>query len=206
VSLAVELGKRFARLATNAVVANERAWRLFRRPLRAQFERLAPRWETMRSPESFAPLEAALAEISSPSHVLDLGTGTGRAAQIVAARFPNADVVGVDLAQAMVDEATRLLPDELRPRVRFRRADASELPFRDGAFDLVVLANMIPFFDELSRVTASGGTVILSFSLGARTPIYVPSERVRRELARRGFAHFADISAGAGTAVVARKE
>ncbi len=202
----VELGKRFARLATNAVVRNQAAWRLFRRPLRAQFEQLAPMWEGMRSADAFAPLEAALETLEAPGRVLDLGTGTGRAAQLVARRFPSAEIVGADLAQAMVDEAKRLLPDELRARVSFVRADASSLPFADGEFDLVVLANMIPFFDELARVTAPGGHVLFSFSIGARTPIYVPPEKLRTELGRRGFADFAEIFAGAGTALVARRQ
>jgi SAM-dependent methyltransferase len=207
VSLEVALGKRFARLATNVVVRNDKAWRLLRGPLRTQFERLAPMWDTMRSPDAFAPLEAALAALdTSPRRVLDLGTGTGRAAIAFARRFPAAEVIGVDFAQAMVDEATRLLPDELRPRVRFERADASALPFANDEFDVVVLANMIPFFDELSRVTAAGGAAVFSFSLGAGTPIYVPEERLRRELAQRGFAEFASFSAGAGTAFVARKQ
>ena len=136
---------------------------------------------------------------------LDLGTGTGEAALLVAGRFPDAEVVGVDLADAMVEEARRKAPPELRGRVSFERADASRLPFEDGAFDLVLLANMIPFFDELARVTAPGGTAVFSFSLGPETPIYVPRERLRSELARRGFSEFADFSAGAGTALVARK-
>ncbi len=205
-SVKVELGKRFARLATNAVVRNQAAWRLFRRPLRAQFEQLAPMWEGMRSADAFAPLEAALETLEAPRRMLDLGTGTGRAAQLVARRFPSAEIVGADLAQAMVDEAKRLLPDELRARVSFVRADASSLPFADGEFDLVVLANMIPFFDELARVTAPGGHVLFSFSIGARTPIYVPPEKLRTELGRRGFADFAEIFAGAGTALVARRQ
>ena len=52
------------------------------------------------------------------------------------------------------------------------------LPYDDGAFDLVTLANMIPFFDELARVTAPGGALVFSFSGGAETPIYVPSARL----------------------------
>jgi SAM-dependent methyltransferase len=206
VTLRVEVGKRFARLATNAVVRNERSWRLLQRPLRAQFERLAPMWESMRAAEAFAPLEAALASLRRrPERVLDLGTGTGRAARLVAERFPEAEVIGVDLAQAMVDEAARVLPAELSGRVRFERGDASELPFPDGHFDLVVLANMIPFFDELARLTAPGGTAVFSFSIGERTPIYVPPERLRRELGKRGFSDFAEISAGQGIALVVRK-
>ena len=38
------LGRRFARLVTNAVVARPTLWPLFRGPMRAQFERLAAGW------------------------------------------------------------------------------------------------------------------------------------------------------------------
>jgi SAM-dependent methyltransferase len=204
--LEARLGRRFARFTTNAVVAQPRLWRVFRRPLRAQFDRLAPAWTGMRSAEAFAPLELALASLpAAPKRVLDLGTGTGLAAFASARRFPEAEVVGVDLAEAMVAEARRATPPELAGRARFEVGDAERLPFADGAFELVTLANMIPFFDELARVTAAGGHVVLLFSAGPETPIWVPPERLRRELAARGFAEFADFQAGAGTALVARK-
>jgi SAM-dependent methyltransferase len=204
--LEARLGRRFARFTTNAVVAQPRLWRVFRRPLRAQFDRLAPAWTGMRSAEAFAPLELALASLpAAPERVLDLGTGTGLAAFASARRFPEAEVVGVDLADAMVAEARRATPPELARRVRFEVGDAERLAFADGAFQLVTLANMIPFFDELARVTAAGGHVVLLFSAGPETPIWVPPERLRRELAARGFAEFADFQAGAGTALVARK-
>ncbi len=64
---------------------------------------------------------------------------------------------------------------------------------------------MIPFFDELARVVAPGGAVIFGFSGGAGTPIYVPFERLRRELGARSFAHFAEFSNGRGMALLARK-
>ena len=79
------------------------------------------------------------------------------------------------------------------------------LPYADSSFDLVSLANMIPFFPELGRVTAPGGAVVFSFSGGADTPIYVPPEVLRRELAEQGFTEFADFAAANGTALVARK-
>ena len=115
------------------------------------------------------------------------------------------EVVGVDIAPAMLEEARRLTPPELAGRVRFEGADAEQLPYPDASFDLVSLANMIPFFPELGRVTAPGGTVVFSFSGGADTPIYVPPEVLRRELAERGFTEFADFAAANGTALVARK-
>ena len=54
---------------------------------------------------------------------------------------------------------------------------------------------MIPFFDELARVTAPGGHVVFSFSAGPETPIWVPPERLRRELGAHGFTEFADFEA-----------
>ena len=200
------LGRKFARVVTNAVVGRPALWRAFRGPIRRQFDRLAPRWDTMRSSDAFEPLEQALAAIPSPpSRVLDLGTGTGLAALVLARRFPEAEVVGVDVSERMIEVARRNTPPELAERVRFDPADAARLPYEDGSFQLVSLANMIPFFDELERVTAPGGWLVFSFSAGPETPIWVPPERLRAELGGRGFSDFADFHAGGGTAVLARK-
>ena len=199
-------GRRLARVTTNAVVARPGLWRVFRWSTRAQFDRLAPSWDAMRRPEAFAALERALDTLpAAPKRVLDLGTGTGLAAFIAARRFPEAEVVGVDLADAMVEQARQRTPPELAERVRFQQADASRLPFEDGSFELVQLANMIPFFDELARVTAPGGHVVFLFSAGPETPIWVPPERLRRELGAHGFTDFADFEAEGGTALLARR-
>jgi SAM-dependent methyltransferase len=200
------LGRKFARLTTNAVVRRPALWRVFRGLMRRQFDAIAPRWETMRMPDSLAPFEAGLAAVEpSPRRALDLGTGTGAGARAIAACFPEAEVVGADLSERMLDEARRTLPPEVAERVRFEVADASRLPYESGAFDLVTLANMIPFFDELSRVLAPGGHALFAFSGGAGTPIYVPAERLRSELERRGFTEFAEFETGRGTALLARK-
>ena len=200
------LGRRFARLVTNIVIRRPRLWFLLRGPLRVQFDRLAPRWDAMRSADAYAPYEAALEQVDPPpKRALDLGTGTGGAAFTLARRFLEAEVIGADIAAQMIEQARRNLPDDLRARVRFEVADAAELPYRDGEFDLVGLSNMIPFFDELDRVIAPGGFLIVAFSGGAETPIYVPFDRLRRELEPRGFADFADFSTNPGTALLARK-
>ena len=200
------LGRRFARVTTNLVVSQPWLWRALRPLTRRQFDRLAPRWTSMRSAEAFAALEAALAALPAPpKSVLDLGTGTGLAAFAVARRFPEASVVGSDIAEEMLVQARAATPPELAGRVRFEAADAAKLPFVSASFDLVVLANMIPFFDELERVVAEGGHVVFSFSAGPETPIWVPAERLRAELGRRGFSDFADFEAGPGTALLARK-
>jgi ubiquinone/menaquinone biosynthesis C-methylase UbiE len=199
----VTFGQRFARVVTDLVVRRPILWRLFRGSMRKQFDKLAPAWDARRDPQAFAPVEVGLDRLpGTPQRVLDLGTGTGSVARIVAARFPDADIVGVDIAERMLDEARQRTDS---PRVTYRQADAEHLPFPDAAFDLVTLGNMIPFFDELARVVESGGHLLFAFSAGPGTPIYVPPERLRHELARRGFSEFAELSAGRGTALLARK-
>lgn len=202
------LRRRYARFATSVVVRRPGLWWLLRAPVRRSFDAIAGQWDEIRSanPQHLAAFEAALEQVEpAPARALDLGTGTGAAAFTIARRFPEADVVGVDLAPAMIDEARRLVPPGLDGRVRFEVGDASGLAFPDGAFDLVALANMIPFFDDLARVVAPGGRVVISFSRGAETPIYVPTERLERELGTRGFDDFRRLAVGEATALLARK-
>jgi SAM-dependent methyltransferase len=198
------LGRGYARFATNVAVRFPRLWPIVRPLIRRQFDLLAPLWDSMRSPDAFAPLEAALDAVDGPvGAALDVGTGTGAAALELAERFPNARVVGVDIAPEMVERARQKVRD--RANVTFEVWDASALPYEAASFDLVTAANMIPFFEELARVVRPGGTLVVSFSIGPETPIYVPPERLRAELGRRGFSDFAEIHAGRGTAFVARK-
>ena len=160
----------------------------------------------MRMDDTFAPFEKALQAVEPPPRrVLDLGTGTGEGAFAIARQFLEAEVVGADLSDRMLVEARRKTPSELGERVRFERADASALPYPDGSFELVTHANMIPFFDEVARVVAPGGQALFAFSSGPTTPIYVPPERLREELGRRGFTEFAEFAAGRGIALLARK-
>jgi malonyl-CoA O-methyltransferase len=198
----MRLGQRFARFVTRVVTRRPVLWTLFRGPLARMFDRLAPTWDELHvTPVHMAPLEAALARVDPPSHILDVGTGTGAAARMLAARWPEAQVTGVDLSTEMVREAQSRAASE---RERYVAVDAAALPFDDGAFQLVALLNMIPFYDELARVLAPGGAVVLAYSWGAGTPIYTPLERSRAELQRRGFAGFEEVAAGNGTALVAR--
>jgi ubiquinone/menaquinone biosynthesis C-methylase UbiE len=198
--------QRFARMVTDAVVRRPLLWRLLRRPLRAMFDGLAPTWETRIGPHHLRALELALVDVPPPRQALDLGTGTGVVALALAERYPEAEVLGIDLSPGMIEEARRKVPPELAGRVSFEVGDAAALSSPDGAFELVVLSNMIPFFDELARVVAPGGTLLFSFSRGAETPIYVASERLREELKRRGFAEFAEFSAEPATALKAKRQ
>ena len=186
---------------TTLVVRWPRLWPLFRPLVRFQFERLATVWDSMRMPDTFASYEAALREVDGPvRRALDVGTGTGAGARVLADLFPGAEIVGVDVSPGMLAEARRL-----QPGIEFVEGDASRLPFGDAEFDVVAHSNMIPFLEETARILRPGGWTVYAFSSGAETPIYVAPERLRRELERRGFTDFAEIAAGRGNAVLARR-
>ncbi|HVC86411.1 MAG TPA: class I SAM-dependent methyltransferase [Gaiellaceae bacterium] len=180
-------------------------WRVFRRPLTRNFDRLAPVWDATRvDRRRLQVMRTALEALPDPpARVLDVGTGTGAIARLAAELWPHAEIVGVDAAPGMVAEARRLASTD---RERYEVADASALPFADASFELVTLNNMIPFFDELARVTAPGGLVAVAYSSGAQTPIWVPLERIRSGLERRGLTHVSDFSVGPGLSLLARKD
>jgi ubiquinone/menaquinone biosynthesis C-methylase UbiE len=200
----VTIQQRFARLVTTAVVRVPVLWKVFRGPMRRNFDRLAGEWNATRVDERrLAAIDAALDAVPAPpATVLDLGTGTGAAARLAAARWPDAAVTGADVSPGMVAEARR---HAASANERYEVADSAALPYPDGSFELVTLNNMIPFFDEVARVVAPGGHVAVAFALGPSTPIFVPLDRVRAELERRGLVHVADFSPGPGQSLLARK-
>jgi ubiquinone/menaquinone biosynthesis C-methylase UbiE len=72
--------------------------------------------------------------------ILDVGTGTGRAAIALAAR--GAIVTGVDASAEMLDVAARRA-QEAHVTVTFARGDAHRLEFPDRAFDAVVCLRVL---------------------------------------------------------------
>lgn len=200
----MNLSQRAMRTVTTLVVRVPVLWRVLRRPVASNFDRLAAEWDASRVDERrLAAITAALDAVTAPpARVLDLGTGSGAIARRVSARWPEAEVTGVDVSAEMVAEARRLAGSS---RERYAVADAAALPFPDGSFDLVTMNNMIPFFDELARVVAPGGAIAVAYGLGPQTPIWVPLERVARELERRGLGEAAFFEAPPGHALLVRR-
>ena len=114
------IGRRFARFATQTVVARPALWGLFRGPIRGQFDRLAGDWDGRVGAEGLAPLRAALEQVPVPTTSLDLGTGSGKGARMIAERFSDEAVVGADLSPAMIEQARASAPRRARRSGPFR--------------------------------------------------------------------------------------
>ena len=182
-------------------------WPLLRGPVRRFWDRRADEWGARASrtdPAHLAALAAALLEVGAPERALDVGTGFGDAALLVAREFPSARVRGIDISEEMIRGAKKRVGLDPEGRVAFRVADASSLPYEDGSFDLVTLLNMPVFFAELSRVLRPGGSVVVAATFGRATPFYTPDRVLRRGFARHGLEHVRSGGAGSGTFFVAK--
>jgi SAM-dependent methyltransferase len=171
-----------------------------------RFDGLAPAWDTIRSDigDSQRMLAAALGAlgVDAPARVLDLGTGTGQAAGILAARYPSAQVDAVDASPAMIERA-RAKPE--LSGVRFAVADGGHLPFAEQSIDLAVSLLVQPFEHELHRVLAPGGWALFCYPMGPGTPIWFPTALVAPRLRRAGFAEVRSGTVGRGEWTAGRR-
>ncbi len=97
------------------------------------------------------------------ARVLDVGCGTGEIETRLAALFPDATVIGVDVEESHLARARERCA-AFGERVRFQTGDAFALPFDAGRFDLVVCRHVLQAVPdapravaEMARVTRSGG-------------------------------------------------
>jgi SAM-dependent methyltransferase len=126
--------------------------------------------------------------------LLDVGTGPGFVAAAAAGR--GATVTGIDVADAMVEIATRRVPTGA-----FRRGSAEALPFADAAFDAVV-ANFVLLHlghpdvgaAEARRVVRPGGRV--AFTVWERAGVNRALGVFYEAIERAGVAPPADIPSG----------
>jgi arsenite methyltransferase len=112
---------------------------------------------------------ADLAGLGPGSHVLDVASGRGRTARLLATEF-GAEVTGVELsAQSVAAAQAETEAAGLRGRVRFLQGDAAALPAPSGAFDAVVCECALCLFPgkgqalaEMRRVLRPDGVVAIS--------------------------------------------
>lgn len=152
----------------------------------------AEEWDSLRSLHiADGPVELALAELlgaDSLGRLLDIGTGTGRMAELFADRA--AKVTGLDRSPEMLRLARARLQDLPTDRFELVRGDFTDLPFDGANFDTVLLHQVLHYAQapelvlaEAARVTCPGGRLaIIDFAAHGREDL-----RERHAHARLGF-------------------
>jgi SAM-dependent methyltransferase len=118
----------------------------------------APRWSGYGDTRSHsAPLLDGLTSCRTARRALDIGTGAGPSAALVADRDPATEVTAVDTSRRMLRQARSRYP---RPNLSFKHATSIRLPFPAASFDLVTSMNAVPVLDELRRVCTDDAEVL----------------------------------------------
>lgn len=138
------------------------------------FDGLAAEWHTMGTADRMGGIDDALDRGGPfpPGPCLEAGAGVGLLTPRLLHRFD--DVIAFDLSFEMLGRA----PD-IAPRIL---ADASRLPFADGAIATIVVVNMFLFPTEVDRILRPDGVLLWVNSLGPATPIYLSAEDVEAAL------------------------
>jgi trans-aconitate methyltransferase len=156
----------------------------------------------LNSAEYLEPLVAALDRLpASPARILDIGTGTGAAALELADRYPDAEVVAIDVSAEMVAQAEAKTGDR-SGRVRSWWPTLQTSSTKRGS-TWVAMLNMPPFFDRVVALLRPGGFVVNASSYGSRTPFFTPVGLLERGFERRGLCTVAAGQIGLGTFYVA---
>lgn len=109
------------------------------------------------------------AAVAPGDRVLDVGTGTGALALVVAGSTSAGRIVAIDPTWAMLDKARQNAARAgLAQKVTFCRGSAEASPFRDSSFDVVVSSMAMHHTDvrrtllEMARVLRPGGRLAIA--------------------------------------------
>ena len=169
------------------------------------FERHATQWDELRQLHSDDGLvEGRLSEALGDEPLgtlLDIGTGTGRMAELFAGRAER--IVALDKNLEMLRIARAKLQHFPADRIELVQGDLGDLPFPAASFDTVLLHQVLHFVQdpaaalaEAARVTRPGGRIaIVDFAAHDREEL-----RTRHAHARLGFSdrQLRDLLRGAG--------
>lgn len=137
-----------------------------KRRVAASFSRAADSYDSVAALQRSVGIDllARLPVQLAPQRWLDLGCGTGHFSRVLAARYPQAEGVALDLAEGMLRHAR-----PLGGARRFVAGDAESLPLRGGSVELIFsslavqwCADFAAVLSEARRALQPGG--VLAFS------------------------------------------
>ena len=115
---------------------------------------------------------------SNPKTILDIATGTGDLA-ILMAQTKAPKIIGLDISAGMLEVGRKKIQDKnLSNTIEMVLADSEEMPFEDSYFDAITVAFGVRNFENLEKGLAeilrvlkpSGVFVILETSVPNKTP------------------------------------
>ena len=133
--------------------------------------------------------------LTPTSHVLEVGAGSGFYSVEIARRIPDGHLEVLDLQPEMLKKAQQKLEAQGLSNVSYTLADARQLTFAAGMFDVIVLVTVLgevadqrAFLSEAHRVLKPQG--IISISEHLPDPDFSPFAKVKDLVEREGFAFF----------------
>jgi ubiquinone/menaquinone biosynthesis C-methylase UbiE len=133
--------------------------------------------------------------LAPASRVLEVGAGSGFYSVEIARRIPDGHLEVLDLQPEMLKKAQQKLEAQGLSNVSYTLADARQLTFAEGTFDVLVLVTVLgevadqpAFLHEARRVLKPQG--ILSVSEHLPDPDFSSFAKVKTLVEREGFAFF----------------
>lgn len=107
--------------------------------------------------------------IHQPQQILDIATGTGDFALLLAKRIKPQHIIGADISEGMMAVGREKVKEEgLQNVISFQHEDCMQLSFPDGSFDAVTSSygvrnfqNLDKGLQEMQRVLRPGGHLLI---------------------------------------------
>ena len=102
--------------------------------------------------------------------IIDVGCGFGATNLVLAERFVESEIVGIDLSEPLLELARGAAAEvNLGGRIRFEKADVHQILYPDDTFDVVLNINMVHLVDnpiqmlnEIERILIPGGFLYIA--------------------------------------------
>ena len=105
-------------------------------------------------------------DVPEGAHIVDIGAGTGGVTRLIASRFPEASVLGIEPSVALTRKATELA-EEL-PNLSFAVGNGAALEIDESSADIAILHTVLSHVSdplqlvlEATRVLRPGGTLVI---------------------------------------------
>lgn len=217
---AAELARRLVDLVdgddgqyTADLLALKHVQKAHRSQAEAYFSQIAERWDSLRSmhvPES--AVEAAIVKAvgtKKVSHLIDLGTGTGRMLELLAPLYHRA--TGIDSNREMNAIARAKLAQAEIAHAHVQLGDISRLSCNCGLADVIIVHQVLHYFDdpghvlmEAAQVLEQNGRVVI-VDFASHSLEFLRSEHAHRRLGLTN-EQMADWAHAAGLKVTRQQE